>query len=83
VEKPNRISYCADARDLEERAKHIGQILNATLDYVGAVVRDTAYVVPDGALDQADQKYMLGLITDVASDVAGFIVNAADRLGRE
>jgi hypothetical protein len=81
--KPNRIAYEADRRDLEERAVHIGAVLNATLDYVGAVVRDTAHVVPGGALSQSDQKYVLNLITDVASDVVGFIANAADNLGRD
>jgi hypothetical protein len=83
LEKPHRIAYCADRRDLEDRAEHIGKVLSATLDYVGAIVRDTAHVAPGGALCQSDQKYVLNLITDVASDVAGFIANAADRLGRK
>ena len=29
--KPNRIAYEADRRDIEERATHIGAVLNATL----------------------------------------------------
>jgi hypothetical protein len=77
VEKPNRIAYCADRRDLEERAAHIEKTLGAVLEYVGAVVTDTALVAPGGTLSQSDQKYILNLIVDVASDVA----NAADRLG--
>jgi hypothetical protein len=80
VEKPHRISYCADRRDLEERAEHIEKILGATLEYVGAIVSDTAYVSPIGSIDE---KYLIGLITDVASDVAGFIADAAERLGRD
>jgi hypothetical protein len=83
VEKPNRIAYCADRRDLEERATHIEKTLGAVLEYVGAVVSDTAHVTPGGALSQSDQKYILNLIVDVASDVAGFVANAADRLGRD
>jgi hypothetical protein len=78
--KPHQIRYCADRRDLEERAEHIEQVLSAVLDYVGVIVRDTAHVAPGGSMDQ---KYLLGLISDVASDVAGFIANAANRLGRE
>ena len=51
VEKPHRISYCADRRDLEERAEHIEKTLGAVLEYVGAVVSDTAYVSPIGSID--------------------------------
>ena len=80
VEKPHRISYCADRRDLEERAEHIEKTLGAVLEYVGAVVSDTAYVSPIGAIDE---KYLIGLITDVASDVVGFVASAAERLGRD
>jgi hypothetical protein len=83
VEKPNRIAYEADRRDLEDRAKHIEKTLGAVLEYVAAVIQDTAHVAPGGALSQSDQKYVLNLIVEVASDVAGFIANAADRLGRE
>jgi hypothetical protein len=78
--KPHQIRYCADRRDLEERAEHIEEVLSAVLDYVGIIVRDTAHVAPGGSIDQ---EYLLGLISDVASDVAGFIANAADQLGRD
>jgi hypothetical protein len=77
LEKPNRIAYCADRRDLDERATHIEKTLGAVLD-VGAIVSDTAH-----AASRSDQKYVLNLIVDVASDVAGFIANAADRPGRD
>jgi hypothetical protein len=77
--KPHEIRFCADRRDLEERADHIEQVLSAVLDYVGVIVRDTAYVAPVAI----DREYLLGRIADVASDVAGFIANAADRLGRD
>jgi hypothetical protein len=74
VSKPHRILYIANARDLEERAKHLQQILGAVLDYVGALVADTSHIAPGGSIDR---KYLLGLISDVAGDVAGSISNAA------
>jgi hypothetical protein len=75
--KPHRILYIANARDLEERAEHLQQVLGAVLDYVGAVVTDTDDVAPGGSIDR---KYLLGLISDVAGDVADSIANAADDL---
>jgi hypothetical protein len=73
--KPHRILYIADARDLEERAEHLQQVLGAVLDYVGAIVTDTDHVAPDGSIDR---KYLLGLISDLAGEVAGSISNAAE-----
>jgi hypothetical protein len=67
VLKSYRILYIADAQDLKERAEHLQQILGAVLDYVGAIVADTDHVAPDGSIDR---KYLLGLISDVAGDVA-------------
>jgi hypothetical protein len=75
--KPHRILYIADARDLEERAGHLQQVFGAVLDYVGAIVADTSHVAPGGSMDR---KYLLGLISDLAGDVAGSISNAADDL---
>jgi hypothetical protein len=75
--KPHHIRYIADAQDLEERAGHLQQVLGAVLDYVGAVVTDTDHVAPGGSIDR---KHLLGLISDVAGDVAGSISNAADDL---
>jgi hypothetical protein len=77
VLKPYRILYIADAQDLEERAKHLQQVLGAVLDYVGAIVVDTSHVAAGGSIDR---KYLLGLISDLAGDVAGSIANAADDL---
>jgi len=75
--KPYRILYIADAQDLEERAEHLQQILGAVLDYVGAIVSDTSHVAPGGSIDR---KYLLGMISDLAGDVAASIANAADDL---
>jgi hypothetical protein len=77
VSKPHRILYIADARDLEERAEHLKQVFGAVLDYAGAIVTDTDHVAPGGSIDR---KYLLGLISDVAGDLAGSISNAADDL---
>jgi hypothetical protein len=77
VLKPHRILYIADAQDLEERAEHLQQVLGAVLDYVGTILADTDHVAPGGLIDR---KYLLGLISDVAGDVAGSIANAADDL---
>jgi hypothetical protein len=77
VLRPYRILYIADARDLGERARHLQQVLGAILDYVGAIVADTSQVAPGGSIDR---KYLLGLISDLAGDVAVSIANAADDL---
>jgi hypothetical protein len=77
VLKPYRIRYIADAQDIKERAEHLQQVLGAVLDYVGAIVADTRHVSPGGSIDR---KYLLGLISDLAGDVAGSIANAADDL---
>ena len=77
VLKPYRILYIADAQDLGERAEHLQQVLRAVLDYVCAIVADTGHVAPGGSIDR---KYLLGLISDLAGDVAGSIANAADDL---
>jgi hypothetical protein len=66
--KPHRILYIANARDLEERAEHLQQVLGAVLDHVGAIVADTDHAAPGGSIDR---KYLLGLISDLASNVAG------------
>jgi hypothetical protein len=63
VSKPHRVLYIADARDLEERAEHLQQILGAVLYYVGAIVADTSHVAPGGSIDR---KYLLGLISGAA-----------------
>jgi hypothetical protein len=52
-----RILYIAYARDLEERAEHLQQVLAAVLAYVGAIVTDTDHVARSGSIDR---KYLLG-----------------------
>jgi hypothetical protein len=77
VLKPSRILYIAEAQDLEERAEHLQKVLGAVLGYVGAIVADTSHVAAGGSIDR---KYLLGLISDLAGDVAGSIANAAGDL---
>jgi hypothetical protein len=76
--KPRRILPIADAQDIEGRAEHLQQVVGAVLDYVGAIVTDMDHVAPGGS---THRKYLLGLISDVAGDVAGSITNAAGRGG--
>jgi hypothetical protein len=59
------------------RAEHLQKVLSAVLDYVSTIVVDTSHVAPGGSIDR---KYPLGLISDLAGDVAGSIANAADDL---
>ena len=77
VLKPRRILYIADAQDLADRAEQLQRVLGTVLDYVGTIVVDTSHIVPGGSIDR---KYLLGLISDLAGDVAGSISNAADDL---
>jgi hypothetical protein len=69
--------FIADPQNLTERDEHLEQVLDAVLDYVGAIVGDTSHVAPGGSIDR---KYLLGLVSDLAGDVAGSIANAADDL---
>jgi len=75
--RPTSRLVIADAQDLAERAEHLQQVLGAVLDCVGAIVADTSQVAPGGSIDR---KYLLGLTSDLAGDVAGSIANAADDL---
>jgi hypothetical protein len=58
-----------------ERAEHRQHVLGAVLDFVGAIVVDTDH--PGGSIDP---KYLMGLISDLAGDIAGSVANAADDL---
>jgi hypothetical protein len=65
----------ADAQDLEERAEHPQQVLGAVLDYIEAIVADTKHVASGGSIDR---KYLLGMISDLACDVAGSPIRSSD-----
>jgi hypothetical protein len=75
--RPNRIVYNADRSDLEERAEHLQAILNATALYCAEVVADTVYCSEPGLIDG---KYLVGLISDLAGDVVGGLLNASEEM---
>jgi hypothetical protein len=75
--RPNRIVYNADWSDLEERAEHLQAILNATALYCAEVVADTVYCSEPGLIDG---KYLVGLISDLAGDVVGGLLNASEEM---
>ena len=65
-----------DATDLEDRADHLKEVLNALSVYVTAVLDNTAQNVPGGL----DLRYIDALLSDLASDVTGTIQRAADAM---
>jgi hypothetical protein len=75
--RPHQIVAIADRVDIEERAEHVRDVLGAVLSYVGAVVADTNHNLPIGLLDGA---YVMRSISEVAGDIAGALLNAADDL---
>jgi hypothetical protein len=75
AEKPRRITNgYADSTELEDRAEHLERVLKLVTDYVGFILEDTADNAPCGAIDR---KYLTGLLSDTAADVAGGIRSAA------
>jgi hypothetical protein len=75
--RPHQIVAIADRVDIEERAEHVRDILGAVLSYVGTVVADTNDNLPVGLLDGA---YVMRSIAELAGNVAGGLLNAADDL---
>ena len=76
---PRPIPVATDAVDLEERAEHLKQVLNALSVYVTAILDDTAQNVAGGLhLRQVE-----ALLSDLTSDVVGSIqLAAASMAGR-
>ncbi len=65
-----------DAVDLEERADHLKQVLNALSAHVTAVLDDTAHNVPGGLdLGQVD-----AFLSDFASDMTGTLQHPVERM---
>lgn len=75
--KPNRIVAIADAADLQERAEHVRDVLDALRVYLGTIVADTANSMSSGFIDR---NCVANHISDLAGDLAGAIANAADDL---
>ena len=75
---PRPIPVATDAVDLEERAEHLKQVLNALSVYVTAILDDTENVPGGLHLRQVE-----ALLSDLTSDVVGSIqLAAASMAGR-
>ena len=79
---PNMINpfHQADEDDLQLRADHLRMVLRATADYVGALMRDTAYF---SHAVQIERKRLDGIFDDVIGDLCGAIENAAETVRDE
>ncbi len=78
---PRPIPVFADAVDLEERANHLKQVLNALSAHVTAIVNDTAHNVLGGL----DLRQVDAFLSDFASDMTGTLQHAvahSDEVGR-
>ena len=73
---PRPIPVDADAIDLEDRADHLNELLNALSAYLTAILNDTTQNVPGGL----DLRQVDALLSDLASDVTGTLQHAADRM---
>ena len=58
----------ADAADVDERSRHIHDVLTAVNAYIDTVVRDTAQNTPIGDINYRD---LTGLLIDAADDICG------------
>jgi hypothetical protein len=76
---PRPIPVDAEAVDLDERADHLKQVLNALSAYLTAILDDTSQNVPGGL----DLRQVQALLSDLTSDMVGSIqLAAASMAGR-
>jgi hypothetical protein len=68
------VGYAGDRFDIMERADHLKAVLAAVTAYTKAIVSDTIYFSPTTIHDET------GLLADAASDIAGALMNAVDKL---
>jgi hypothetical protein len=73
---PRPIPIDVDSIDLEQRADHLNQVLCGLAGYLTVVLDDTAQNTP-GGLDLCDAE---AILADLASDLTGGILNAADEM---
>jgi len=78
--KPNRIVGNFDATDLRERAEYVDELLATVGEFVNAVVADTAYEAPCGAIET---DYVAKLLRNTASHVVAHIGRRADAMEDE
>jgi hypothetical protein len=73
---PGRIPVDADAIDLQQRADHLSAVFGGLAAYMAIILDDTAQNAP-GGLDLTDAE---AILADLASDLTGAILNAADEM---
>jgi hypothetical protein len=73
---PRPIPVDADAVDLQDRADHLSAVLGGLAAYLAIILDDTAQNAP-GGLDLTDAE---AILADLASDLTGAILNAADEM---
>jgi hypothetical protein len=73
---PRPIPIDADSIDLHDRADHLSVVVSGLAAYLAIVLDDTAQNSP-GGLDLTDAE---GVLADLASDLTGAILNAADEM---
>jgi hypothetical protein len=73
---PGPMLVDADAIDLEQRADHLNAVFGGLHRYLGIILDDTAQNAP-GGLDLTDAE---AILADLASDLTGAILNAADEM---
>jgi hypothetical protein len=73
---PHPILVTADPIDLQDRADHLDAVFGGLAAYLAVIVDDTVQTVP-GGLDLCNAE---ALLADLASDLIGPMLLAADRL---
>ena len=73
---PRPIPIDVDSIDLEQRADHLNEVFSGLASYLIVVLDDTAQNTP-GRLDLCDAE---AILADLASDLTGVILNAADEM---
>ena len=73
---PRPVPVDADSIDLQDRADHLSAVFGGLAAYLAIVLDDTAENAP-GGLDFTDAE---AILADLASDLTGAILNAADEM---
>ena len=73
---PRPVPVDADSIDLQDRADHLSAVFGGLAAYLAIILDDTAQNAP-GGLDLTDAE---AILADLASDLTGAILNAADEM---
>lgn len=76
---PTPIGIYAEAIDVEERAQHVDAVMKAAMEYVAAIVRDTAA----SSSAHIDCAYIAGCMDDYRGEATGELIEAANQLWRD